>query len=63
MTFPVDNVEETFVASNVITVIQTKHVEIIYKYVNEYVEDGIMNIVLMKSVENESDILTENLSG
>ena len=29
---------------------------------NEYVEDGIVEIISVKSADNESDILTKNLS-
>ena len=40
----------------------TKHVDIWYKYVNEYVEDGIVEIIFIKSADNDSDILTKYLS-
>ena len=40
----------------------TKHVDIRYKYVNEYLEDGTVKIIFVKSAENDSDILTKNLS-
>ena len=36
--------------------------DIRYKYVNEYVEDGVVKIVFVKSVDNDNDILTKNLS-
>ena len=32
------------------------------KYVNEYAEDGILKIIFVKSADNDSDILTKNLS-
>ena len=44
----VDSVGATFMVGNV-TVTSTKHVDIRYKYVNEYVEDGIVKILFMKS--------------
>ena len=31
------------------------------KYVNRYVEDGIVKIVFVKSADNDSNILTKNL--
>ena len=41
----VDNVGAIFMASNIMTTSHTKHVDIQYKYVNEYVEDGIVKII------------------
>ena len=58
----VDNIGAIFVASNITTTSHTKHVDIWYKYVNEYVEDGIVKIIFVKSADNDSDILTKNLS-
>ena len=57
----VDNVGTIFMAGNIITISCTKHMDIKYKYVNEYVEDGI-KIVFVKSAVNESNILTKNVS-
>ena len=34
-----------------------------YKYIYEYVENGILKIVPVKSVENDSDVFTKNWSG
>ena len=48
-------------ASN-ITTLCTKHVDIRYKYVNEYVENGIVKINFIKSTDIDSNILTNNLS-
>ena len=48
-------------ASNIMTTGHTKHVDIWYKCVNEYVEDGIVKIICVKSAGNDSNILTKNL--
>ena len=40
----------------------TKHFDIKYKYVNEYVEDGIVKSIFVKSAENDSNILKINVS-
>ena len=40
----------------------TKHIDITYKYVSEYVEDRIVEIVSVKLGKNHSDILTKNLN-
>ena len=50
----VDNVGTIFIASNIATISHTKHVDIRYKYLNEYVEDGIVEIVFLKSAENDT---------
>ena len=62
ITVRVDNVGTIFMASNIMTTSHTKHVDIWYKYVNEYVEDGIVKIIFVKSTDNDSNILTKNLS-
>ena len=60
VTVRVDNVGAIFMASNITTTCCTKHVDIRYKYVNEYVEDGVVKIVFVKSADNDSNILTKN---
>ena len=62
VTVRVDNVGAIFMASNITTSNHTKHVDIRYKYVNEYVEDGTVKIIIFKSADNDSDVLTKNLS-
>ena len=49
-------------ASNITTTCHTKHVNIWYKYLNKYVEDGPVKIIFVKSPENDSDILTKNMN-
>ena len=43
----VDNVGAIFMASNIMTTSHTKHVDIWCKYVNEYVENGIVKIIFV----------------
>ena len=62
VTVKVDKVGAIFMASNIMTTSHTKHMDIWYKYVNEYVEDGIVKIIFVKSADNDSNILTKNLS-
>ena len=57
----VDNVGVIFMTINITTIGHIKHVDICYKCVTEYVEDGIMKIILVKSVGKDSDIMTKNL--
>ena len=49
-------------ASNITTMFCTKQMDIMYKHVNKYIEDGIVKIVFVKLAENNSNILTKNLS-
>ena len=60
VTVRVDNICAIFMASNLATTCHTKHRGIRYKYVNEYVEDGLVKIVVVKSADNDSNILTKN---
>ena len=45
--------------SNITATSHTKHVDIKYKCVNEYVKDRIVKIVFVKSAENDINILTK----
>ena len=58
----VDNVSAIFMASNVTTTSSTKYVDIRYKYVNKYDKDGLVKVVFVNSADNDSNILTKNLS-
>ena len=40
-----DNIGAIFMASNITTMSCTKHMDIKYKFVNEYVKDGVVKIV------------------
>ena len=58
----VDNVGAKLTAGNITATSHTKCADLRYKYVNEYVEDKIVEIVFVKSAENDGSFLTENLS-
>ena len=47
VTVRVNNVGAIFMASYIMTTSQTKHVDIWYEYVNEYVKDGIVKIIFV----------------
>ena len=40
---------------------RSKHIDVRTKYVNEYVEDGVLRMVYVKSEENDAHIFTKNL--
>jgi hypothetical protein len=59
----VDNVGAIFMSENVSTSSRTRHVDIRYHYVREYVEEGFIKIIFVKSAENIADGFTKNITG
>ena len=57
----VDNVGARFMSKNITTTGPTKHVDVRFKYVNEYVEEVIVKIMFVRLSKNDSDICTKNL--
>jgi len=55
-----DNIGAIFLSYNAKVSQRTKHIDIKYRYVGEYVEQGIVKIIFVKSENNVSDILTKN---
>ena len=50
-------------ANNQTTSQRTKHVDVRYHFVREYIEDGMIKIIFVKSKDNDADIFTKNLDG
>ena len=59
----VDNIGAIFMAENVTTSNRTKHVDVRFRFVNEFVTDGFIDIIFVKTKENIADIFTKNTSG
>ncbi|CAJ1934699.1 unnamed protein product, partial [Cylindrotheca closterium] len=60
----VDNTAAIFMATNVTTNQRTRHVDIRTKFVTQYTgPDGILKILFVKGTDNESDIMTKNVTG
>jgi hypothetical protein len=59
----VDNIGAIFKTENVSTSSQTKHVDVKYHFVHEYVEDGFIKIIFVRSEHNVSDRFTKNVTG
>lgn len=57
----VDNVGAIYLAHNATSGPRTKHVDIRYHFVRDYIEDGVIKILFVKSTDNDSDIYTKNL--
>jgi hypothetical protein len=56
----VDNVGAIYLAKNYTTSQRTKHIDIRTHFVRQFVEDGIIKVVFVKSEDNEADIFTKN---
>ena len=61
ITVRVDNLGAVFMSTNTTTNTRTKHIDIRSKFVREYVQDGTIKIIFVRSEENDSDIMTKNL--
>jgi hypothetical protein len=58
----VDNVGAIFMAENASATSRTKHVDVRYHFVREFIFEGFIKIVFVKTANNTSDIFTKNLS-
>ena len=59
----VDNLGTIFMCDNVSVSQRTKHLDICLRFVNQFVFEGFIKIIFVKSEDNDSDIFTKNLSG
>ena len=57
-----DNVGAIFLAYNSKNSQRTKHVDIRAHYVRQYVEDGTVKIIFVKSEMNAADVYTKNVA-
>ena len=57
----VDNIGAIYLAQNAATGNRTKHIDTRYHFVREYIEQGILKVVFVRSAENDADIFTKNL--
>jgi hypothetical protein len=57
-----DNVGAMFMAQNSSSGVKTRHVDTRYHFVRENLDDRIIKIEFIKSVENQSDIFTKNVT-
>ena len=58
----VDNVGAMFLANNPVLSQRTKHILVWQHFIREFVEDGIIKVIFVKSKNNDADIFTKNLS-
>ena len=57
-----DNIGAIFMSENASTGVRTRHVDTRYHFVREFFEDGFIRIEFVRSVENNADIFTKNVS-
>jgi hypothetical protein len=50
-------------AENVTTSTRTRHVDVRYHFVREFVEDGFIKIIFVRTTENNADMFTKNATG
>jgi hypothetical protein len=56
----VDNTGAIYIANNHAVGQRTKHIDIRAHFVREYIEDGILKVMFVRSEDNEADIYTKN---
>ena len=59
----VDNVGAIFMAENVSTSTRTKHVDVHFHFVREFIEEGFIKIIFVRTKDNKADIFTKNVVG
>ena len=62
ITVRVDNIGSIFMSNKVAVSQRTKYIDIRYRFVQEFVMDGFLKIIFVKSEENNADLMTKNLS-
>ena len=59
----IDNVAAMFMAETENSTSRTRHVDVRYHFVREFVEEGFIKIVFVSSDKNLSDMFTKNVNG
>jgi hypothetical protein len=57
-----DNVGAIFMAENSSSGVHTRHVDTRYHFVQDHIVDDFIKVVFVKSVENDADMFTKNVS-
>ena len=58
----IDNNGAIFMSNNLAISERTKHIDIKYNFVRQYVEEGFIKVIFVRSEDNTADIFTKNLS-
>jgi hypothetical protein len=57
-----DNIGAMYMAQNASSGVRPHHVDTRYHYIREIVEDRIIKIEFVRSIDNDSDIFTKNVN-
>jgi hypothetical protein len=57
-----DNIGAMFMQENTSTGLRTRHVDTWHHFVREFIEDCFIKVEFVRSLENDTDILTKNVS-
>jgi hypothetical protein len=57
-----DNVGALFMSQNSSTGVCSRHIDTMYHFIPENIEDGIVKAEFLKSSDNDSDIFTKNVN-
>src|SRR5210317_1055697 len=63
ITVRVDNIGAMFMAENIAVSGKTKHVQIRYRFVNDLIEEGFLEVVFVGTLDNDADLFTKNVKG
>ena len=58
-----DNVGAMFIAENISSSARTRDINVGLKFVNEFINRGVIPIVFVKSADNDAEIFKKNTSG
>jgi hypothetical protein len=57
----IDNIGAIYMAENATSSKRTKHVDTRWHYVRNWIKDGIIKVIFVRTAENQSDPFTKNL--
>lgn len=57
-----DNIGAIFLSENASATSRTRHIDARYHFIREFIAEGFLKIVFVKTKENKSDIFTKNVS-
>ena len=59
----VDNLGAIFMSDNISVSQRTKHVDVRCRFIQQYVMEGFIKVIFVKTEDNDADLFTKNLSG
>ena len=63
ITVRVDNIGAIFMSENVAVSQRTKHVDVRYRFVQQFVMDNFLTVTFVRTTDNDADVFTKNLGG